>query len=70
MYKYFKEIDNTDNILQWKSKGKSDKVIKTPDNMLAPELIHSGKKIRVKFICLKQDKITFYHGKIVNIYIV
>ena len=31
-----------------------------------------GKKTRVKFDwdCLKQDKITFTHGKIVNIYVV
>ena len=31
-----------------------------------------GTKIRVKFSesCLKQDKITYTHGKIVNIYIV
>ena len=31
-----------------------------------------GSKIRVKFSgnCLKQDKITYTHGKIVNIYIV
>ena len=49
-----------------------DEVIKTPDNTLAPELIYSGKKMYVKFNgrCLKQDKTTFNHGKIVNIYIV
>ena len=52
------------------SKGLSDEVIKPPDNTLAPELIYSGKKMYVKCngSCLKQDKITFHHVKIVNIY--
>ena len=37
-----------------------------------PSLDYLGAKIRVKFngSCLKQDKITFTHGTIVNIYIV
>ena len=50
----------------------SDEVIKPPDNTLAPELFYSGKQMRVKFnaSCLKQDKITFNHGKIVKMYIV
>ena len=47
----------------------SNEVIKTPDNMLVPELVDSGKGMYVKS-CLKQDRITFNHGKIVNIYIV
>ena len=40
--------------------------------MLNPSLDFVGNKIRVKFNgdCLKQEKITFNHGKIVNIYIV
>ena len=40
--------------------------------MLNPSLDYVGNKIRVKFkgICLKQEKITFSHGKIINIYIV
>ena len=40
--------------------------------MLNPLLDYVGTKIRVKFRkdCLKQEKITFNHGKIVNIYIV
>ena len=39
---------------------------------IIPELSYYGSKIRVKFSgsCLKQDKITYTHGKIVNIYIV
>ena len=40
--------------------------------MLNPSLDFVGTKARVKFNgdCLKQEKITFNHGKIVNIYIV
>ena len=40
--------------------------------MLNPLLDYVGTKIRVKFRkdCLKQEKITFNHEKIVNIYIV
>ena len=43
----------------------------TSDNSLAPLLSYFGNKRRVKFdrSCLKQDKITFTHEKIVNIYI-
>ena len=43
-----------------------------PNNFLSPSLNYLGTKIRVKFSgsCLKQDKITYTHEKIVNIYIV
>ena len=39
---------------------------------ITPELSYYGIKIRVEFngSCLKQDKVTYNHGKIVNIYIV
>ena len=69
MYKYFEKIGNTDNISEWKSIGWSDEI---PDNTLAPELIYYGQRMYVKFngSCLKQDKVTFNHGKIVNIYII
>ena len=74
MYKYFKKIGNTDYISLWKSKELSDEIIKAPStstNSLAPALSYIGHKTRVKFYgsCLKQDKITNTHGKIVNIYI-
>ena len=53
----------------------SDDTIEPPntsDDSLAPALNYIGNKTRVKFdrSCLKQDKITFTHGKIVNIYTV
>ena len=43
-----------------------------PNNFLTPSLDYLGTKTRVKFSgsCLKQDKVTYNHGNIVNIYIV
>ena len=57
------------------SKGLSDESIKPPitsNKVLNPLLDYVDTKIRVKFRgdCLKQEKVTFNHGKIVNIYIV
>ena len=68
-------ITNTDYILSWKSKGFSAESIKPPttsDNSLTPALRYYGTKTRVKFTgsCLKQSKISYTHGKVVNIYIV
>ena len=59
----------------FKSKGLSSeslKEISTSSNSLNPILSYYGTKIRVKFTgdCLKQQKITYKHGKVVNIYIV
>ena len=73
--KYFKVIVNTDYVSSWKSKGLSAETIKPPttsDNSLTPALSYYGTKTRVKFTgsCLKQPKISYTHGKVVNIYIV
>ena len=73
--KYFKVITNTDYVSSWKSKGLSAESIKPPttsDNSLTPALNYYGTKTRVKFTgsCLKQSKISYTHGKVVNIYIV
>ena len=73
--KYFKIVASTNYISSWQSKGLSDETIKPPstsDNSLNPKVSYYGTKTRLKFreSCLKQDKITFNHGKIVNIYIV
>ena len=67
LYSYF-------HILSWKSKRLFDEIIKprsTSTNILNPLLNYVGTNWRVEFkeICLKQDKILFNHGKIVNIYI-
>ena len=78
MYRYFKKIigvGNGEYISFWKFKGLSDERINsiTASNYsITPELSYYGAKIRVEFnaSCLKQDKITYTHGKIINIYIV
>ena len=46
--------------------------ITTSNYSITPELSHYGTKARVKFSggCLEQDKATYNHGAIVNIYIV
>ena len=73
--KYFKVIVSTNYVSSWKSKGLSDENITAPtirDYKLNPQLSYFSTKTRVDFRggCLKQNKITFNHGKIVNIYIV
>ena len=78
IYRYFKVFSITqylEYVSEWKSKGLSSesfKAIYTSDNSLSPTLNYYGTKIRVKFTvdCLKQHKITYKHGKVVNIYIV
>ena len=78
MYRYFKitaGVGNGSHIYYWKSKGLSDEEInsiKTSNYSAIPYFHTYGTKIKVKFngICLKQNKITYTHGKIVNIYIV
>ena len=59
----------------WKSKGLSDKRIRSNtayNYSVTPKLNHYGTKARVKFSgnFLKQHKATYNQGTIVNIYIV
>ena len=78
MYKYFKKvIDSTDNTVYvhyWQSKGLSDGKINAPgtssSNDQAPILEYGGTGIRLKFKrdSLRQNKVTYNYGKIVNIY--
>ena len=73
--KKFKAITNTNYISSWKSKGLSTESIKPPttsDNSLTPALSYYRTTTRVEFTgsCLKQSKILYAHGKVVNIYIV
>ena len=75
IYTHFKTVTNTNYILSWKYRGLSAESIKPPttsDNSLNPELSYIDYNIRVKFTgsCLKQSKISYTHGKVVNIYIV
>ena len=76
MYRYFKRIAGVGSgnyIYFWKTKSLSDENL---DSMTAsnysitPELSYYGTKTRVELngICLKQDKATYNHGTIVNIY--
>ena len=48
------------------------KVLNHPQHLIIVLIQHYDTKIRVKFTgsCLKQPKITYNHGKVVNIYIV
>ena len=71
--KYFKLINNTSSILSLESEGLSNENIDSPTTSLSPSINYVGNKIRVKFTgsCLKQsNKLTYTHGKVVNIYIV
>ena len=73
LIKYFKVITNTDYVSSWKSKGLSAKSIKPPttsDKTLTPVLNYCGTKTRVKFTgsYLKQPKISYTHGKVVNMF--
>ena len=76
LHKYFKvNYSNRYYVLSWISKGLSNESHKPPatsDNSLTPILNYYDTKIKVSFdrTCLKQDKVTFNHGKIVNIYTV
>ena len=76
MQKYFKlACDNRSIALSWKSKGLSDERIKGPttsNKILNLWQSYVGTKARVRFSgdCLKQEKFTFNHRKILNIYIV
>ena len=74
IYRNFK-TSNSDYVFLWTSKVLSNESItppSAPNNFLSPSLNYLGNKIRVKFSesCLKQDKIRYTNGKIVNICIV
>ena len=68
-------IANTDYVSSWKSKGLSAESIEPPttsDNSLTPEVSYYGTKTKGKCVasCLNQQKMSYFHGKVVNIYIV
>ena len=68
-------IANIKYILEWKSKRLSDESIITPttsDDSISPLISHLGNKTSLKFnrSYLKQNKITYTHKTIANIYIV
>ena len=75
VHKYIKIFANTKYITLWKSKGWSDGSIKpfpTSDKSLTPLIDYYSYQMRVKFnrSILRQSKVSYTHGKIVNIFIV
>ena len=75
MYRYFKKVIgvSTGNYIYfWKSKRLPHTSPTTSNYSPNLQLSYPGTKTRLEFrgSCLKQDKITFNHGKVVNIYIV
>ena len=78
MYRHLKRIDGIGNgnyIYYWLSKGLSYERINsvsTSNCSVTSFLDYYGTKARVGFSgsCLKQDKITYTYGKVVNIYII
>ena len=77
IYKYFKTSvkGSTTYISSWKLKGLSNEEIisiTTSNHNQAPSLAYGNVRIKLKFVraFLKQDKITYNHGTIVNSYIV
>ena len=75
-YRYFKTVSiNDSNILSWKSKALSDEIIKPPSTSnkmrnLSVNCVGTKARVKLNVDCLKQERISFDHGKIVNIYIV
>ena len=72
IYRYFKRFAG---IFFWKPKGLSDEnitALTTTNYSLNPQLSYPVTKTRIEFkrSCLKQDKIMYDYGKVVNIYIV
>ena len=73
---YLKILPNTNYILSWKSTGLSTETIKSDttspftasDYNLIPTLSYFGTKTKLKFTVsyLKQDQISYTHGKIVK----
>ena len=72
VHKYIKIIANTKYISEWKSKGLSEESIKpfpASDNSLASLIDYYSYNKRVEFngSILRQPKVSYTHGKIVNI---
>ena len=66
MYRYFRLITNTSNILSWQSKGLSNESFDPPNTKFSLSIDYFGNKIRVRFngSHLKQsNKISNTHEK-------
>ena len=78
-YNYFKRVVDSSNITYahyWQSKGLSNEKINAANtntnNDLAPIVKFNGSQMYLEFkgAILKQNKVTYSHGSVVNIYIV
>ena len=74
-FKVFSITQYLEYVSEWKFKvlsSESFKALSTTDNSLNPTLNYYVTKIRVTFTgdCLEQQKVTYNHGKVANIYIV
>ena len=72
IYRCFKKIGNSECISAWKSKVLPDvKPPATSNNSLSPAVNYINAKTPLKNYgsCLKQEKLTFNHKNVVNIYI-
>ena len=74
-FKIIAGVGNGNNIYYLQSKEQSDERISlftTSNYIVTPNLNYYGTKTRVGFyeVCLKQNKVTFNHGKVVSIYVV
>ena len=72
IYKYFKNIVNSNHIPGWKYKGLSDESIKftAASRNILESYVSNKIQIKLDRSCLKQDKITFTHKQVVNAYII
>ena len=76
MYKYFKVVRNSINkISTWESKGLSNEKISSINasrSATEPNLEYDNARIKLRFRegLLSQDKVTYNHGPMLNIYIV
>ena len=78
MYRYFEQIAGvrTGSYIYYEQSkrllGEKINSVKTPSHSITPNPDCYGTKTRAEFngSCLKQDKVTFNHGKVVNFYIV
>ena len=74
MCRYFEWIAGAGNgnyIYYWQSKGLPDERINSiaaSNYSVTPFLDYYGTRVEFSRSCLKQDKVTFNHGKIVNIH--
>ena len=70
-YKYFEMVGN--KVFSWESKGMSNEKISSayaPHANRTQKIVYENARIKLKLNgALKQDKVTYNHGPIINIYV-